>query len=33
MNGPDTVGNWKAAQKEMDTLNSKEAWDVVDKEP
>jgi hypothetical protein len=33
MNGPDAVGYWKAAQKEMDTLNSKEAWDVVDKEP
>ena len=33
MNGPDAVGYWKAAQKEMDTLNSKEAWDVVNKEP
>jgi hypothetical protein len=27
------VGYWKAAQKEMGTLRSKEAWDAVGKEP
>jgi hypothetical protein len=33
MNGADAIGYWKAAQKEIDTLQKKEAWDTVDREP
>ena len=33
MNGPDRVGYWKAAETEIQTLEEKECWDVIDREP
>ena len=32
MNGPDKAGHWKAAETEIETLERKECWDVVDRE-
>ena len=32
MNGPDKVGYWKAAETEIETLQKKDCWDVVDRE-
>lgn len=33
MNGPLANGYWKAAKKEIDTLEEMAVWDVVDKHP
>jgi Reverse transcriptase (RNA-dependent DNA polymerase) len=32
MNGPDKSGYWKACEKEIQTLENKECWDIIDKE-
>jgi Reverse transcriptase (RNA-dependent DNA polymerase) len=33
MNGPLRDGYWKAAEKELQTLEAMDVWDVVDREP
>jgi len=33
MNGPDRDGYWQACEKEIGTLESKDSWEIVDREP
>jgi hypothetical protein len=32
VNGPDQVDCWEAMQKELETLESKDSWEVIDKQ-
>ena len=32
MNGPDRDGYWTAAEEELETLEKKDAWEVVSRE-